>query len=914
MTVRSRIATWWKAVARTNQLNTEIEDELAFHIDCRAQELMGKGVPEREAFRRACAEAGSVAAQKENCRAAWGTRLWDELRSDLRYAARTLAKSPGFAAIAIGSLALGIGANTVVITAMKSILLNRLAVPRPEELRLFALTEGDKGVVHGSWGYYEESPSGETLITSFSYPVYEHLRQQNRVLQDIFAFKNYGRMTVTIDQRAEAVTTEMVSGNYYRALEVHPVLGRPIVETDDAAVGSEPVLVISYGYWSRRFSRSPDVMGRKIEVNSTPMTIIGVNPPAFTGTYETQNSPDIFLPFSMQPIVAPKFNSSLLTDRNLWWVMMMGRLKPGVSAQAAQAALNVNLNAAIRATMVVGKNDEMPHLLLEDGSRGQNEAAGRYGKPIYVLTSLAGFVLLLACANLGNLLLARASSRQREMSVRLALGAGRARILRQMLIESLLLSSAGGLAGLILGYAGRNAIPHLLSTAWRPPIANSSFDWSIFTFTATVSMLSGLLFGMAPSLQATRTQVSSGLKDNQQTSTRRNRNLTGRTLVIIQVSLSMLLLTGAGLFVRTLINLNRTHLGFDPNNLLLFDLQPPQTRYPDAKGVALYQAIEGRLASLPGVESVTLTEVPLISHNRSGHIFDPDDSLQGKREDQHVAFNMVGEHFFSTFSIPVIAGRGFDAGDTETSPKVAVINQRLAKNFFPTSDPVGKTFLTGDPKHRVRMQIVGVCKDAKYDNLRSDPPATFYVPYRQQAGSESMTFDVHTRVKPEAIVPLLRTAVASIDKDLPLLDIRTQNEQIDDTSKQERIFASLTSGFGLLALVLACIGIYGLMAYSVARRTNEIGIRMALGAQAGRVQRMIMREASSLAIAGVTAGLGAGMAMSRLIASMLYGIQSYDPLTYTGAALLLFFVALSASWIPARRAASIDPLKALRHE
>ncbi len=515
MRVRSRIATWWKAVTRTNQLNTEIEDELAFHIDCRAQELMGKGVPEREAFRRARGEVGSIAAQKENCRAAWGTRLWDELRSDLRYAARTLAKSPGFAAIAIGSLALGIGANTVVITAMKSILLNRLAVPRPEELRLVALTEGDKGVVHGSWGYYEDSPSGDTLITSFSYPVYEQLRQQNRVLEDIFAFKDEADDR-NDREKAEAVTTEMVSGNYYRALEVHPVLGRPIVETDDAAVGSGPVLVISYGYWSRRFSRSPDVIGRKIEVNSTPMTIIGVNPPAFTGTYETQNSPDIFLPFSMQPIVAPKFNSSLLTDRNLWWVMMMGRLKPGVSAQAAQAALNVNLNAAIRSTMVVGENDEIPNLLLGDGSRGQNEAAGRYGKPIYVLTSLAGFVLLLACANLGNLLLARASSRQREMSVRLALGAGRARILRQMLTESLLLSSAGGLAGLILGYAGRNAIPHLLSTAWRPPIANSSFDWSIFTFTATVSMLSGLLFGMAPSWQATRTQVSSGSEGHQQ--------------------------------------------------------------------------------------------------------------------------------------------------------------------------------------------------------------------------------------------------------------------------------------------------------------------------------------------------------------------------------------------------------------
>lgn len=911
MRLRSRIATWWKAVTRTNQLNTEIEDELAFHIEARAADFMRNGVPEHEAVRRARAEVGSIASQKENCRAAWGTRLWDELRSDLRYAARALSKSPGFAAIAIGSLALGIGANTVVFSAMKSILLNRLAVPRPEELRLFALTQSDKGVVRGSWGYYEEH-AGETLLTSFSYPVYEQLRQQNRVLQDIFAFKNYGRMTATIDEKAEAVTTEMVSGNYYRALDVHPMLGRAIQETDDAEAGSGPVVVISYGYWSRRFGRSPDVVGKKIELNSTPMTIVGVNPPAFTGAYETQSSPDLFLPFSMQHIVSPQSSSSLLSDKNLWWVMLMGRLKPGVSASLAQAALDVELSAAVRATMVVGKSDELPRLLLEDGSRGQNEAAGRFGKPIYVLASLAGFVLLLACANLGNLLLARASSRQREMSVRLALGAGRARILRQMLTESLLLSAVGGVAGLMLGYAGRNAIPHLLSTSWEPSIVDSNFDWPIFAFATAVSILSGLLFGMAPAWQAARAQVSSGLKDSQQTATRRSRNLTGRSLVVVQIALSMLLLVGAGLFVRTLINLNSTHLGFDPNYLLLFDLQPPQTRYPDAKGISLYRAIEGKLASLPGVDSVTLIEVPLISHNRSGHVFDPDDSP--RKEHQHVAFNMVGEHFFPTFSIPLIAGRGFGEGDTETAPKVAVINQQLAKKFFSTIDPVGKTFLTGDPAHPVRMQIIGVCKDAKYDNLRSDPPATFYVPYRQQGGSEFMTIAIHTRMKPEAVVPLLRAAVASIDKDLPLLDVRTQKEQIEDTSKQERTFASLTSGFGVLALVLACIGIYGLMAYSVARRTNEIGIRMALGAQSGRVQRMIMREASWLAFVGVAAGVIVGIAMSRLIASMLYGLKSYDPLTFTGASLLLLFVALSASWIPARRASSIDPLKALRHE
>ena len=916
MRLLRRIATWWKAVSRSEELSAEIEDELAFHIDAYAEDLMGRGVPREEAYRRARAEFGGVAAQKENCRAARGTRLWDELRGDLRYALRGLKKSPGFTAIAIGSLALGLGANTIVFMATKAMLLDRLGVPRPQELRLFEIVQGAKGIVHGSWGWYDEGPSGEIRMTSFSYPVYQQLRQRNRVLEDAFAFKNYGRMTATIDNKAEAVTTEMMSGNYYRDLEVQPVLGRAIAEADDAAVGSGPVVLISYGFWSRRFGRSADVIGRKIELNSTPVTVIGVNPPAFTGAYAVQDSPAIFLPFSMQPIIAPQHGTSLLTDRNLFWVMMMGRLKRGVSAQSAQAAMNVELDAAIRATMTVGKDDEMPRLLLEDGSRGQNEIGGDFAKPIYVLTALAGFVLLLACANLGNLLLARVSSRQREMSVRLALGAGRARLLRQMLTESLLLSGAGGITALLLGYAGRDVIPQLLSTTWHAPVAKANFDWAVFGFTAAVSILSGLLFGLVPAWQATRAQVSSGLKDNAQTTTQRSRNLAGRTLVVTQVALSMLLLVGAGLFVRTLENLNRAHLGFDPDHLLLFDLNPPQTRYQDAKAVALYRQMEERLRAVPGVDSVTATTVPLISHNRAGQIFDPDD--QPKGEHQRVAFNLVGGHFFSTFGIPVIAGRGFNDRDTETSPNVAVINEALAKKFFPASDPVGKNFTAGDPEHLVHTQIVGVCGDAKYDNLRGEFPPTLYLPYRQQAKQELMslfmTFEVHTRMKPEEIVPALRNAVAEIDENLPLLDIRTQNEQIDDTTKQERTFASLTSGFGSLALVLACIGIYGIMAYSVARRTHEIGVRMALGAQPGRVLWMVLREASLLTMAGVAAGLATAAAMSRLIVSMLYGLKSYDPLTLAGAASLLVLVAMAASWIPARRAASVDPMKALRHE
>jgi len=914
MSLQSRFRTWWKAITRSEQLGSEIEDELAFHVEAYAADLMHSGIPREEAFRRARIELGGIAAQKENCRAAWGTRFWDELRFDLRYAVRMLAKSPGFAAIAIVSLALGIGANTIIFTVTKAVLLDKLAVPHPDELRLLALTQGDKGIVQSSWGDFDQTPDGKWLSTSFSYPVYQLLRRHNHALQDIFAFKPYGRMTATVDNKAEVVTSEMVSGNYYRGMDVRPVLGRAIVDSDDAAVGSGPVVVISYPYWTRRFGRSPDVIGKKILVNSTPMTIIGINPPGFTGAFGVQSSPDIFLPFSMQPIAAPKFKSSLLTDNKLWWVMMMGRMKPGQSTESARAALDVDLSSAVHATMDVGKNDEIPRMLLEDGSRGQNEIGGDLAKPIYVLMSLAGFVLLLACANLANLLLARASSRQREMSVRLALGAGRARIVRQMFTESLLLSIVGGAVGLFIGYAGRNFLPRLLSSSWQPPVMNGKFDWRIFGFTAAISIFTGLLFGLAPAWQATRTQVSSGLKDNAQTATQRRRNLTGKTLVVTQVTLSMLLLVGAGLFARTLANLNNTNLGFDPNNILLFDLQPPQTRYQAAKRIAFYHQVEEKLAAVPGVDGITLSENALIAGSMSNQYFVPDGQPQKSKNKQVADFNPVGADFFQTYKIPLIAGRGFNTTDTETSPKVAIVNQMLVKQFFPDTNPIGKTFKIGDHDHPEHVEIIGICRDAKYDSIRRDMPPTFYIPYRQQDDQEFVTFAVRTGMKPEAILPSLRNAVASIDKDIPLQDIRTQNEQIADMTRQERIFASLTSGFGILALILACIGIYGIMAYTVARRTNEIGIRMALGAQSGRVLRMILREASWMAVIGVVIGLGAAITMGRLIASMLYGLKSYDPLTLGGATLLLAFVALAASWIPARRAARVDPIQALRHE
>jgi len=525
--------------------------------------------------------------------------------------------------------------------------------------------------------------------------------------------------------------------------------------------------------------------------------------------------------------------------------------------------------------------------------------------------ALAGVVLLLACANLANLLLARASSRQRELSVRLALGAKQGRIMCQMLTESLLLSSAGGIAGLLLGYCGRNAIPHLMSSSWESAVMHVRFDWKIFGFTAAVSLFTGLVFGFMPAWQAMHTQVNKGLKENSHSATQGSGNFSGRMLVAVQIALSMLLLVGAGLFIRTLANLNKSRLGFRPDNLVLFEIQAPNTRYPAPKDLALYRQVEQRLASAPGIRSVSLSKNPLIAGNVSNDDFVPDGLPPKVNGKTYVDDNVVGQDFFATMGIPILAGRGFGGTDTETSRLVAVVNQQLVKEYFSNTNPIGRTFLS-NKKH---IEVIGISGDTKYADLRDDSPATFYTLYRQQSKSEpSMTFEISTNIEPSAVVTVLRDAVASVDKDLPLLDIRTQDAQISDRTKQERIFVSLTSGFGLLALVLGCIGVYGVMAYSVSQRTHEIGIRMALGAEPERVRRMVLREATWVVALGILAGVSGALGLGRGIASLLYGINAWDPTILAGSAGMLMVVALGASWIPAWRAARVDPMQALRHE
>jgi predicted permease len=916
MSMQSRMRTWWRAVTRRAEVNAQVDEELRFHVESYAEDLMRRGVPRDEAIRRAYAELGSLAAARENSRQALGTLWIDELRGDLRYALRMLAKSPGFTAIAVGSLALGIGANTAIFSIASHALLDRLNVPHSRDLRLFAWRSKPDGVVGSTWGDSDSGPEGD-WSTSFSYPVYQILRRENRSLEDIFAFKDAGRMNVTVDGQAEVVQSELVSGNYFQQMEIGPQLGRLIGPEDDAKPGVSPVVVIGDAWWSRRFGRSPSAIGKTIVVNLVPMTIVGVSPPGFTGAKSVQTSPEIFAPLAMEPEIVTSFwKGSLLENQKVWWMLMMARTKPGVPEAAAQAQLSTLLHSAVVATMQPKAGQPIPWLVLEDGSRGMNESAKMLAQPLYALLAMTGLVLLLACANMANLLLARATARQREMSVRLALGAGRSRILRQVLTESILLALCGGALGLLVAYLGQYALAQLTADpAGDASAMQVPFSWDVFIFNFALSLLTGILFGIAPAIQATRTQVRSSLQDHASTTTRRRRGYAGKTIAGFQVAISMLLVAGAGIFLRTLINLNRIDPGFDTHNLTLFSIDPPQSRYPQSRKPDVYGQVEQRLAAIPGVDSVSAMTITLLSNGAIQEEFVP----IGRKESVGKAeFNVaVGDAYFSTMRIPMVAGRPFNAHDTADSLKVAVINEALAKKEWPGENPIGRTFYTTDADdHKVIFQVVGICADTRYRNLRSDVAPVFYLSYRQAPDPPpgGISFAVRADVPKAGLLPSLRAAVQGVDRDLPLVDVRTQREQIDEITTNERMFADLTGGFGVLALVLACIGIYGVMAYSVSQRTNEIGIRMALGAPRQRVLRMVLGEASWMAILGVVAGVAGALALSRLIASMLFGLKPYDPLTFSGSAVLLLLVGLAASWIPARRAAHVDPMRALRHE
>jgi predicted permease len=888
--------------------DSEFGDEIETHIQMLTERYLRQGMPPEEA---------AAAARRQFGNPTLLTQRWRETRSflspaalwrDVRFGARQLQRNPLLTTVAIVSLALGIGANTAIFTVAKKVLLDTLPVERPRELRMLTWISGHDQPVPPVWGDVSSTEDGGLISNAFSYPVLESLRKRTDAFADLIAFKDI-TMTASADGHAEAIAAEMISGNAFPALGVSPVLGRALT-TDDDTAGKQPVAVISESLWSERFGRAQSVLGKVISLNGVPVTIVGVSPASFTGL-QMGAPAQIYVPLTSQPLLVPRAQNgsvSLLDNPQSWWIVVLARLRPDVPEARTQAELDVTLRQTAIAMLPQAKGMEQFHLKLEPGARGLDSLQGEFARPSYVLLALSGLVLLLACANLANLLLARAASRQREMSTRLALGARRLHILRQVLTESLLLAGLGGVAGLVLGYLARNAIPRLLENPWQV-----DFDWKVLAFTASVSLGTGILFGLVPAWQATRAGVNTAMKDAAHGTASRQRMWLGKGLVIFQIALSAILLIGAGLFVRTLVNLSKRPLGFRADHILLFQLNPSRARYTSAQLLTLYQQTEEKLAAIPGVRSVSMSNIAIIGDGHSGGIF----HVSGtpiEKEPVRVQTNTVGVDFFLTMGIPILQGRAFNRHDTPSSPKVAVVNRALAKQFFPNQNPIGLTFETDPEDVEGPVEIVGIIPDTRYADLRSETPPTFYLPSGQGFDAGRRIVEMRTEADPASILSQARAAVASLDRDLPLIDPRTMTEQVRATMSDERIFAQLTSAFGALALVLAAIGIYGIMAYTVARRTSEIGIRMALGAQTGQVIRMVLHEAWWMAAAGVAFGVVAALWLARFVGAMLYGLRPADPLTLAGTALLLAGISLLAAAGPARRAAHVDPIRALRHE
>ena len=897
-----------------------LQEEMRERLLWQTEENIRAGVAPAEARRQAALKFGHIDRIRESYHAEEGLPFFDGLLQDVRYAGRVLLKSRSFTAAAAASLALAIGANTTIFSVAKQLLYERLAVPRASDLRLLTWTGARDHVAVHSGYHYDSLPGGRITSADFSYPVYEQLRAQNRVLGDLLTFHITG-MNATVGEAARRVSAQEVSGNYYSVLGVQPQLGRPILPADDTPA-SQPVVVISDEFWASAFGRSPAAVGGWIRLNNIPTMVVGVNPKSFTGTESTLpgETPAVTVALAMQPILTPTSDgSNTLASPEEWGGLnILGRTRPGVSDAAAQAALDTQLSAIVRATMLVRGGEELPRLALRDGSRGLFGQKQVFAAPMSALMIFLGLVLLLACANIANLMLSRGAQRQREMSVRLALGAGRGRILRQMLVESLLLATIGGALGLAIGYWGRIAIPRLTQNAWELATVPVHFDWPVFVFTAAVTVFTGVLFGLAPALAATRADITHGLKEGGRTATRGRRGLAGKAVAAFQIGLSTLLVIGAGLFVRSLAGLNAVDPGFRTDHLLLAEIVLPQNRYPAGANIAFHRRLEQAMAAIPGAANISAGEYPYLSHDLSSLEFLRDDEARDPNRRQTEAYNAVGGGFFETLGIPVVAGRAFGKGDTANSPKVGIINQSLAKRRFPNQNPIGRRFSIGvkggygDILTSLPIEIVGVCGDTLHGDLREQPPPQFFIPYVQQSSIRRLTYEIRTRMEPDAIVPALRRIIHAADPELPVVHIRSQQEQIDSDLEEERLFVSLTSGFGMLALVLASAGIYGVMAYSVAQRTNEIGIRLALGAIPRQVLGLILREASWLSAVGIATGVGASLLLTRLVKSMLYGIGPYDPATVWGAVLLLAAVALGASWIPASRAAKVQPMQALR--
>jgi predicted permease len=929
----------WKTEIRRRLANSHLSpareaaiiEELQQYLEDYFAELLACGASESEAYEQALAElSGSELLARELRRmerkfapepivlgANRRTNMIADLWQDLRFGARMLLRQSGVTLIAALSLALGIGANTSVFSLLDAVVLKTLPVREPQELALFNWLSGPKRMARNVLGDIETDPAtGLTTSSSFSYLTFERLRDHNQSLVDVFAFTPR-QLSANANDQAEFVQGQLVSGGYYAGLGVQTMLGRTISIADDQGAAN-PVAVITHRYWRRRFGSDPAVIGKTIKVNQIPCTIIGVTPPGFYGALQVGQAADVSIPLALEPQLSP--TNSRLGKPGVWWLRVMGRLKPGVSAERARAELEPAFQqsaqegwAAAPAQYQPGQEPrDIPRLRAVDGSQGLIELRRKRAQSMTILMVIVGLALLIACANIANLLLARASARRKEVAVWLVLGAGRFRLIRQLLTESVLLAGLSGALGVAMAYWGKDLL--LALQPWGGGLAlDLKLDIRVLGFTTAVSLLTGLLFGLAPALRATRLDLTPALKDNARNSSVDARSSLSKALVVGQVALSLVLLIGAGLFTRTLRNLQNLETGFNHENLVTFGLDPRLDNYPNAQIKQFFQRLLERLEALPGAQSATLSQYPILAGSRNhAPIF-----VQGQTpqpgEDHSALVNDVAANFLDTLQIPILRGRGLTLQDDERAPRVAVVNQTFARKYFGAENPLGKRIGLDSVKNSGQLEIVGVAQDAKYFDLRGDMPPTVYLPYFQEPASDAY-FTIRTTGEPTAMFALIRQAVREIDAGLPLSDFKTVRQQVESGWAQERLFATLSVFFGLLAALLSAIGLYGVMAYSVVRRRNEIGIRMALGARRGDVIRMVLRESLLLVALGVGIGLATALATTRLISSQLFGLAPNDPATITAATLLLMGVATLASYLPARKAAQTDPMLALRDE
>jgi macrolide transport system ATP-binding/permease protein len=922
-------------LTRRRSKEDQLTAELQFHLEEEVEERKAAGMPAQDARLAARRELGNLGLVREDTRAMWSWTLLEQLIQDVRYGARSMLRNPAFTTLAALSLALGIGANTAIYSFMDALLMRSLPVTDPRSLvvlkwHLTGKKNTNDTVVHHVNGYFYDDSNGKTTAI-FPYPAFELLRRSTGVFSALFAYHPAEKLNVLVQGQAAVTSGEYVSGDYFRGLGLVPAAGRLIVGDDDRA-GASGVVVLSYGFAQTRFGDAANAAGRTVLINNTPFTVIGVAPPEFFGV-DPSKALDLYLPLHADLLLDPEGDPGSVgryLDEHYYWTEMTGRLQPGVTIAQARARLASVFDAWVANTATNERERKnLPGFLLLEGAAGLDDLRRAYSEPLYILLAMVGLILAIACANIANLLLARAAARRREMAVRLSMGAGRWRVIRQLLTESLLLALLGGGAGMLFAVWGIRFLTNVLAGGSDAFTLQPELNFGVLAAASLLTVMTGLLFGLAPALQATRMDPMTVLKEARTGEPRSRAWLgfsLGRMLVVSQMAICLLLLVGAGLFVRTLSNLRSLDVGFKRENILVFKVNAHQAGYRDQEILSFYGDLEKRLAAIPGVRSAAMANSPLIGGGAWGWPVvplgqqRPEKAPTGHgsgfaRSATHVLG--VAPGFFSTMRIPLLAGREFDERDRRGAPPVAIVNEAWVKVNLGGRNPVGRSVTSfGLRTKPQQMEIIGLARNARYDDLTGDFPAIVYLPFEQNLDVpvDEMTFFLRTAGNPLGYASAVREIVHQADPRIPVADLSTQEVQIEREMVTETLFARLCTAFAILALAIACVGLYGTTSYAVARRTGEIGIRMALGAQRGTVVWMVLRDVLILAILGLVISLPAAYGASKLIESLLFGVKPGDPRALAAAVAILLGAALAAGYLPARKASRIDPMTAVRHE